>query len=181
MNICVYGAASQQIHTEYLQAARALGDCLGRMGFGLVFGGGDTGVMGACARGMAQAGGPIYGVAPRFFDREGVLYQGCTELIFTDTMRQRKEKMEEMSQGFVMAPGGIGTLEEFFEMLTLKQLGRHNKPIGVLNTRGYFDSLASLLEGAVREGFLDKTALGLYRMYREPEELAEGMREAMAL
>ena len=103
----------------------------------------------ACARGAAQAGGEILGIAPSFFNQEGVLFPHCTRLHLTDTMRQRKEQMETLSQGFVMAPGGIGTLEEFFEILTLKQLGRHQKPIAVLNIRGYFDALEELLEGAV--------------------------------
>lgn len=180
MKICLYGAASQQIHTEYLRAAEDLGTALGRAGFGLVFGGGDTGVMGACARGMAAVGGSVTGVAPRFFDREGVLYRECTELIFTDTMRQRKEIMENRSDAFVMAPGGIGTMEEFFEILTLKQLGRHEKPIAVLNTRGYFDPLAALLEGAVREGFLERGALSMYRLFRAPEELTAWLKEVLA-
>ena len=94
MNICVYGAASQQIHTDFLQGAHQLGHCLAKAGFGLVFGGGNTGVMGACARGAAQAGGQILGVAPSFFNQEGVLYPSCTTLHLTDTMRQRKEMME---------------------------------------------------------------------------------------
>lgn len=170
MNICVYGAASQQIHTDFLQGAQQLGNCLAKAGFGLVFGGGNTGVMGACARGAALAGGEILGIAPSFFDQEGVLFPHCTQLHLTDTMRQRKEQMETLSQGFVMAPGGIGTLEEFFEILTLKQLGRHQKPIAVLNIRGYFDALEELLEGAVGEGFLEKEVLSMYRLFREPEE-----------
>ncbi len=170
MNICVYGAASQQIHTDFLQKAQDLGHCLAQAGFGLVFGGGNTGVMGACARGAAQAGGQILGVAPSFFHQEGVLYPNCTTLHLTDTMRQRKEMMERLSHGFIMAPGGIGTLEEFFEILTLKQLGRHKKPIAVLNIRGYFDALEELLDGAVGEGFLEKEVLSMYRMFREPEE-----------
>ena len=171
MNICVYGAASQQIHTDFLQGAHQLGHCLAKAGFGLVFGGGNTGVMGACARGAAQTGGQILGVAPSFFNQQGVLYPSCTTLHLSDTMRQRKEMMEHLSHGFVMAPGGIGTLEEFFEILTLKQLGLHKKPIAVLNIRGYFDALEELLEGAVEEGFLEKEVLSMYRMFREPEEL----------
>lgn len=179
MNICVYGAASQQIHTEYLQAAEELGRKLAENGFGLVFGAGDTGVMGACARGAKQAGGYILGIAPRFFDKEGVLYQACTELRFTETMRERKELMEQNSEAFIMAPGGIGTLEEFFEILTLKQLGRHEKPIYVLNTRGYYDNLWALLANAVREGFLEKSGMNLFQMYRDPEELVGAIRESL--
>lgn len=179
MNICVYGAASQQIHTDYLRAAHSLGHHLAQAGFTLVFGGGDNGVMGACARGAAQAGGKIIGIAPKFFDQEGILYQHCTQFHFTDTMRQRKELMENLSQAFVMSPGGIGTLEEFFEILTLKQLGRHNKPIAVLNTRGYYDALETLLDGAVGEGFLERSVLSMFRMFQKPEELVQYLAEQL--
>lgn len=171
MNVCVYGAASQQIGTEYLQAAYTLGKTLGSKHCTLIFGGGDTGVMGACARGMTAAQGNIIGVAPTFFNQEGVLYPHCTELRFTETMRQRKELMENLSDAFIMAPGGIGTMEEFFEILTLRQLGRHNKPIFILNTQGYYNSLAALLETAVAQGFLEQRGLELFKMYHDPEEL----------
>ncbi len=178
MNVCVYGAASQQIAEEYLQAAFDLGEALGKNNCTLVFGGGATGVMGACARGMTAASGKIIGVAPKFFDQEGVLYQACTEFRFTETMRQRKEIMENLSDAFVMAPGGIGTLEEFFEILTLRQLGRHNKPIYILNTKGYYDNLEALLKTAVAQGFLDESGLGLFRMCNDPEELVYALCEA---
>lgn len=171
MNVCVYGAASQQIATEYLRAAHDLGKALAEQGCTLIFGGGDTGVMGACARGTRAAGGKLVGVAPRFFDQEGVLYPDCTEFHFTDTMRQRKELMENLSDAFIMAPGGIGTMEEFFEILTLRQLGRHNKPIYILNTLGYYNNLAALLETAVSQGFLEQQGLSLFKMYHEPREL----------
>ncbi len=172
MNVCVYGAASRQIAGEYLQAAYALGEALGKKGCTLIFGGGASGVMGACARGMTAAGGEIIGVAPRFFDQEGVLYQQCTQLRFTETMRQRKELMEDLSDAFIMAPGGIGTMEEFFEILTLRQLGRHNKPIYILNTQGYYNDLEALLKTAVDQRFLEQSGLELFKMYGDPEELA---------
>lgn len=175
MNVCVYGAASQQIGTGFLQAAHSLGRLLAEHGFGLVFGGGNTGMMGACARGAAAAGGQVIGIAPRFFDQEGVLYPDCTELRFTETMRQRKEQMEELSDAFIMTPGGIGTLEEFFEILTLRQLERHSKPVYILNTQGYFNSLSALLENAVAQGFLSQEGLSLYQMYQTPEELVTAL------
>ncbi len=181
MNVCVYGAASQKIHTDYTEAAQQLGRLMGEAGMSLVFGGGATGMMGACARGMEQAGGRIIGVAPHFFDREGVLFPRCTEMIFTDTMRQRKEKMELLSEAFIMTPGGIGTLEEFFEILTLKQLGRMNKPIAVLNTRGCYDSLRVLLEHSVEQGFLEKDGLELFQMYSCPQELVQGLCRELGL
>lgn len=110
--------------------------------------------MGAAARGMSSVGGRgIIGVAPRFFDEPGILYEGCTEMIFTETMSERKKAMEDMSEAFVTLPGGIGTFEEFFEALTLKQLGRHAKAMAVLNTLGYYDSMESMLQKAVDERF----------------------------
>ncbi len=175
MNVCVYGAASQKIHPDYLKDARQLGCLIGQAGLGLVFGGGATGMMGACAAAAQEAGGKIIGVAPRFFNQEGVLFPDCTEMIFTDTMRQRKEKMELLSEAFIMTPGGIGTMEEFFEILTLKQLGRMNKPIAVLNTKGYYDSLKDLLCHCVEQGVLEREGLELFQMYSCPQMLIQGL------
>ncbi|MGN0715686.1 MAG: TIGR00730 family Rossman fold protein, partial [Anaerovoracaceae bacterium] len=151
-----------------------------RRGHQLVFGGGATGMMGAVVRGVTEEGGQSTGIAPRFFDREGVLYPGCSQMIFTDTMRQRKEQMEKLSDGFIVTPGGIGTLEEFFEMLTLKQLGQHDKPIAILNTAGCFDALGALLEGLVEDGFMDAGCLGLYYMTDDAEELLSYMEAVQA-
>ncbi len=175
VNVCVYGAASQKIHPDYLKEAQQLGRLIGQAGLGLVFGGGATGMMGACAGAAHQVGGRIIGIAPHFFNQEGVLFPHCTEMIFTDTMRQRKEKMELLSEAFIMTPGGIGTMEEFFEILTLKQLGRMNKPIAVLNTKGYYDSLKDLLHHCVEQDFLEPEGLELFQMYGSPQELMQDM------
>lgn len=171
MRLCVYGAASSDIHSDYLLAAEMLGITLAKKGIGLVFGAGDTGVMGACARGCSAMGGEIIGVAPRFFDEPGILFQGCTQMHFTDTMRQRKELMEQLSDGFIMAPGGIGTFEEFFEILTLRQLGRHQKPIAVLNVRGYYDPMFMMLENAVQANFLGGDVLKMFTTFSDPAKL----------
>ncbi len=171
MKLCVYGAASNDIHQDYLWAAEMLGITLAKKGIGLVFGAGDTGVMGACARGCAAMGGEIIGVAPRFFDEPGILFQGCTQMHFTETMRQRKELMEQLSDGFLMAPGGIGTFEEFFEILTLRQLGRHQKPIAILNVRGYYDPLLALMENAAAEHFLGSDVLKMFTVFSDPAKL----------
>ncbi len=173
MNICVYGASSNEIDGAYLQAGEALGYAMAKRGHGLVFGGGNKGLMGAAARGAAKGGGRIIGVAPRFFDKEGVLYLQCTEFIFTDTMRERKAIMEERSQAFVMTPGGIGTFEEFFEILTLRQLGRHNKTIAVLNTNNYYGPLHQMLEQAIDQGFLRPECRSIYAFFEEPEALLD--------
>jgi len=177
MNLCVYGASSNQIEPVYLEEGERLGMLMAQKGHTLVFGAGQTGLMGALARGMAKYDGRMIGVAPRFFDQPGVLYEDCTEMIFTETMRQRKEIMEDRADGFIMTPGGIGTYEEFFEILTLKQLGRHAKPIGILNTAGYFDDLGRLLEDTAARGFMAESCLSLYHISAQPEELLAYMEE----
>ena len=170
MNICIYGASSRKLAKEYYDAAEALGALMARQGHTLVFGGGQEGIMGAVARGAHAHGGKIIGIAPRFFDRPGILYEECTEFIYTDTMRERKALMEEHSEAFMVLPGGIGTYEEFFEMLTLKQLGRHNKPMVMLNTRGYYDPMAAMLQNTVDEGFMSADCLELYGVCNSPAE-----------
>ena len=170
MNICIYGASSRKLAKEYYDAAEALGALMARQGHTLVFGGGQEGIMGAVARGAHAHGGKIIGIAPRFFDRPGILFEECTEFIYTDTMRERKALMEEHSEAFMVLPGGIGTYEEFFEMLTLKQLGRHNKPMVMLNTRGYYDPMAAMLQNTVDEGFMSADCLELYGVCNSPAE-----------
>ncbi|MCI8524832.1 MAG: TIGR00730 family Rossman fold protein [Oscillospiraceae bacterium] len=179
MNICMYGAASDAVDKAYLDAAYRLGQALARRGHGLVFGGGDTGLMGAAARGVSEGGGYLLGVAPAFFQKPGVLYQHCTEFCYTDTMRARKQLMEDRSDAFIMAPGGIGTFEEFFEILTLKQLGRHEKPIAVLNTRGYYAPLLAMLQSAADQGFLAAENLSLCAVHSEPEALLDWLEAAV--
>ena len=126
MNICLYGASSPEIDPVYLGAAYGFGLLVAQHGHTLVYGGGAQGVMGAAARGAYEAGGKITGIAPTFLQVDGILFDHCTEFLLTDTMAERKTAMIAHADAFVMAPGGFGTLEEFFEVLTLKQLGRHN-------------------------------------------------------
>lgn len=178
MNICVYAASSDTVAPAYLDAAQHLGFLLGARGHTLVFGGGQNGLMGACARGAASAGGDILGVAPRFFDEPGVLFPGCTRFLFTETMRERKQIMEEQSEAFLILPGGIGTFEEFFETLTLKQLGRHQKPMALLNTLGYYDAMLRLLEQAAADGFMSQNCLRLFGVCSSPEEALAHIQKA---
>ena len=170
MNICIYGASSRKLAQEYYDAAEALGALMARQGHTLVFGGGQEGIMGAVARGAHAHGGKIIGIAPRFFDQPGILFADCTEFIYTDTMRERKALMEEHSEAFIVLPGGIGTYEEFFEMLTLKQLGRHNKPMVMLNTRGYYGPMAAMLQNTVDEGFMSADCMDLFGVCDSPED-----------
>ena len=173
MNICLYGASSDEIAPVYPQTIEAFGRLLAQRGHTLVYGGGAAGLMGAAARGVTAEGGSIIGVAPRFFSADGVLYQHCTEFVYTDTMRQRKQIMEDRSEGFVMVPGGIGTFEEFFEVLTLKQLGQHQKPIAIYNINGYFDDLEKLILHAMDEGFMQHSCKELYAFFDDGEALLE--------
>ena len=171
MKICVYGAASNNIDPAFVTAAETLGRLIAENGHTLVFGGGATGVMGACARGVKAGGGASVGVAPRFFDEPGVLCKDCTEFLFTDTMRERKQLMEDLADAFVVAPGGIGTYEEFIEILTLKQLGRHSKPIAMLNTCGYYEHMNSLMQNTVEKGFMKAECLTLYKSLDTAEDV----------
>lgn len=170
MKICVYGASADELEREYFDDAYTLGTLLAAGGHELVFGGGQGGLMGACARGAHDGGGEILGVAPRFFDEPGVLYPYCTRFVYTETMRERKQLMEEESEAFLILPGGIGTFEEFFETLTLKQLGRHAKPMAMLNTRGYYLALYAALETAAAGGFMSRACLSLFALCKTPEE-----------
>ena len=180
MNLCLYSASSDQIAPAYLQAVEALGEKLARRGHGLVFGGGAQGLMGAAARGVSSRNGYILGVAPSFFNVDGVLYPHCTEFIYTETMRQRKQIMEDRADGFIMVPGGIGTYEEFFEMLTLKQLGRHSKPIAVLNLDGYYDLLQQMLEQTIEQGFMKPACRELYGVFSDADALLDYLEQAKA-
>ncbi len=177
MNICVYGASSDAIDREYIKAGELLGEALAGRGHTLVFGGGAAGLMGATARGAAKAGGKIIGIAPSFFNVDGVLFDKCTEFIYTETMRERKQLLEDMSDAFIMSPGGIGTYEEFFEVLTLKQLDRHNKAIAVLNTKEYYTPLDNLLKETAKSGFMREDSLKLYEVFKDVKEILDYIEE----
>ena len=170
MNICVYGAASKNIDPKYTDAGYDLGLKLAKRGHGLVFGGGNGGMMGAVARGAHDGGAHIIGIAPSFFNIDGVLYPHSDEILYTETMRQRKQKMEDMSGAFIVTPGGIGTFEEFFEILTLKQLARTDKPLVILNTAGYYDSMLMMMRHSIENNFLTASTMGLIFVADTPDE-----------
>lgn len=175
MNICVYGASGNELDPAYFDAAWRLGRLLAEGGHTLVFGGGAGGLMGACARGAAERGGEIVGIAPRFFDEPGILFPHCTRFLFTETMAERKTAMFLESEAFIALPGGIGTFEEFFETLTLKQLGRHGKPMALLNTLDYYAPLQTMLEKAADGGFLGRGCFSLYSLCAAPEEALQAV------
>ena len=173
MNICVYGASSDVIDKEYIMQGELLGEEMARRGHSLIFGGGTHGLMGAVARGISRGCGEIIGVAPSFFQVDGTLYDKCTEFIFTETMRERKQIMEERADAFIMTPGGVGTYEEFFEIFTLRQLNRHKKAIAVLNTLGYYDLINQLLKSTADQNFMWQASLELYASFSDPTLLLD--------
>lgn len=179
MTICVYGAASNQINKKYIDDVENMAENFGKAGHCLVFGAGAQGLMGAAARGFKKAGAKITGVIPTFFKEASIeaIYDECDELIFTETMRERKAAMEERADAFVIVPGGIGTFEEFFEILTLKQLGRHNKKIAIYNIDGYYNSMESLMENAISQGFIEKECREIYKIADSFEELSKYLEE----
>ncbi len=175
MRICVYGAASPTIDPEYISRVEQLGKTLADRGHSLVFGGGGNGLMGAAARGFRDGGAHIIGVIPKFFEQETVeeICDFCDELIMPDTMRERKQIMEDNADAFVIVPGGIGTLEEFFEILTLKQLCRHNKPIAIYNIRGYYDEMNAFMEECIGKSFIRGNCRELYFTTDSPDALCD--------
>lgn len=170
MYITVYGASSNVIDKKYLDAAFSLGERIAERNHGLIFGAGDNGVMGASARGAYSKNGEIIGIAPQFFNVDGVLFPHCTRIIRPDTMRERKAMLEHMADGFVIAPGGIGTYDELFEILTLKQLDRHEKPIAILNVDGFYDGLIAFLKTAIEQRFMKEKTLELFKVVSTPDE-----------
>lgn len=151
MNICIFGAASERIPTEIKQEAEKICEQLGNAGYNLVFGAGATGVMGACARGFAKTPAKIYGYVPEHIKNLNIepVFEGCNQLYVTKTLNERKELMEQNSQAYIIMPGGIGTMDELFEVLTLKGLGVENKPIILYNFQGYYNNIITFLENCV--------------------------------
>ena len=173
MNICVYGAASQKIDDIYTDAVENLGYLMALRGHDLVFGAGGSGAMGAVARGVKRGRGKITGVIPEFFRDEEIeaIFHQCDELIFTETMHERKYTMEEKADAFIIVPGGIGTMEEFFETLTLKQLSRHTKPIAIYNINGFYDYLEKFMYVTKEKKFIRANCDLLYLSFTDLDEL----------
>ena len=168
MKICVYGAASSLIDKSFVEAGEDLGRKMADRGHSLVFGGGRSGMMGAPARGVREKGGEVLGISPKFFEESNpeVAFEDCTDFIHTETMRERKRLLDESSDAFIVAPGGIGTFDEFFEILTLKQLGRHNKAIVILNINGYFNDMLNMMKHAIDKQFITTDCVELYKVVK---------------
>ncbi|MGN0489644.1 MAG: TIGR00730 family Rossman fold protein [Ruminococcus sp.] len=172
MKICVYCASSENIDKSFIKAGEEFGKVLAENNHTLIFGAGKYGIMGAVARGAKQGKGNIVGVVPYFFDELDVIFKDC-ELIRTETMRERKQIMEDSSDAFVMMPGGMGTFEEFFEILTLKQLRRHKKPIAIYNVNNYYDELLKMMETGIEKGFMNDKCRKLFFVSDNPQEILD--------
>ena len=156
MNIAVYLGSGESKREIFRQASRELGAWIGDNGYTLIYGGSDMGLMGILADAVLAAKGKVIGVEPRFFVEEEIQHRGITELIVTETMAERKQKMIELGDVFVAFPGGIGTLEEIAEVMTLSKIGRLSKPFCFLNIDGYYEPFRKFLEHMSAEGFLER-------------------------
>lgn len=172
-NICVYCGANPGRQEAYSSAARDLAKALVDRDLGLVYGGASVGIMGLIAEAVLQLGGRVVGVMPEALVRKEIAHKRLTELHVTQSMHERKTLMAELSDGFIAMPGGIGTLEEIFEIWTWAQLGFHAKPCGLLNVAGYFDSLTMFLDHAVTEQFVKKPHRSMLIVEHESEALLD--------
>lgn len=175
MKICIFGAASAHIDEIYIGKVEELGEKLAARGHSLVFGAGATGLMGAAARGYKRGGGYIHGVIPEFFRDENVevIYGECDKITYTQTMSERKRIMEDDCDAFIITPGGIGTFEEFFEVLTLKQLGRHKKAIAIYNICDYYDELEKFMQEVYRRKFINFKCYEMYSYFKDGDALID--------
>ena len=171
--LCVYCASSPGIDPDFGLAASSFGRLLVERQIRLVYGGGHVGLMGLLADAVLQEGGQVHGVITRALEDKEVAHQGLTTLEVVDTMHQRKAAMADLADGFVMLPGGFGTLDEFMEAVTWTQLGIHSKPCGVLDVKGYFDPLRAMLERATRERFMREQHRDIVIVESDPEALLD--------
>ena len=174
-SICVYCGSSDRINPAYLQAARELGCAIAQRNLELWYGAGSVGLMGALADGTLEAGGKVIGVIPKLFHTPKLAHNGLTRLEVVENMHQRKQRLSDQADAFIALPGGFGTFEELFEMLTWAQIGLHQKPVGLLNTLGYFDPLLHMVEHAHSQGFIYEEHRDLFIADREIDELLDAL------
>jgi uncharacterized protein (TIGR00730 family) len=172
---CVFCGSSSGVRASYAQAAQAMGNALIRRGLGLVYGGGNVGLMGAIAETVMRGGGEVIGVIPEALVQRELALVDVTKLIVVRSMHERKAKMAELSDAFIAMPGGFGTFEEFCEIITWAQLGLHRKPCGILNVDGYYDPFLNLFDHAVAEGFVRPVNRLLVTQEADPERLLDLM------
>ena len=171
MTICIFAASSSRIDKEYGIAATRLGSLLAKSGMDVIFGGGGIGLMGKLADAVLAEGGKITGVIPAFMKDEGWDHKGVKDMIITADMNERKKQMFSMADAVVAMPGGIGTLEELTEAITLKQLSLFDGPIIILNTKGYYDSLLKFIDNMIETNFMRFEHRGIWEIVNTPEEV----------
>lgn len=177
-SLCVYCGSRPGASPAFLEAARRVGEWIGRHGGQLVYGGGRNGLMGVVADSTLKAGGRVVGIIPKALVEKEWAHNGCTELHVVDTMHERKRLMAEHAHAFLALPGGIGTLEEFFEVWTWRQLGYHDKPVGLLDVGGYYEGLMAFLRTAVQAQFMGDWQMDLIRVDADAERLLPALIEA---
>lgn len=175
--ICVFCGSSEGNDFAITDTAQDLGEIFAKRDITLVYGGAKIGVMGVIAKSVLKNKGKVIGVIPNFLKKKEVVHLGLTKLISTENMHERKLKMQEQSDGFIALPGGMGTLEELFEIITWLQLGLHQKPIGLLNINGFYNDLIKMLETMVRKGFLSVENYSLLLVDSDPVKLIKKMEE----
>lgn len=171
LNVCVYCASSSQVRPVFFEAAGQLGEIMAREGMQLIYGGGHRGLMGKIADTVLENGGKAIGIIPRFMCEVEWNHTGLTELILVETMHERKEKLAEMADAVVALPGGCGTLDELFEIITWKRLGIFTKPIIICNTDHYFDPLVEMLERSIEENFMREEHRDMWTVVSDPAEI----------
>lgn len=178
MKLCVYCASSAKINPAYFRATESLAKIFVKNNIDIVYGGGSVGLMGRLADTMLQEGGNIKGIMPTFMKDLEMAHPEVQDMVFTETLHERKAKFLEGVDGLIALPGGSGTLEELLEAITLKRLGQFNKPIIILNTDGFYSPLQAMLEKCVWEHFMEERHLQMWKMVAEPEEVLFALKNA---
>jgi len=180
-SVCVYCGSRPGATPEFSDTARAVGHWIGSNGGQLVYGGGRSGLMGVVADATLAAGGRVVGVIPKALVDKELAHHGCTELHIVDTMHERKAMMAEHADAFLAIPGGIGTMEEFFEVWTWRQLGYHDKPVGLLNQNGFYDALLQFLASTVKSELMNEWQMSLIQTSNDPIALLQSLVQAAGM
>ncbi len=177
-NVCVYCGSSSNVDDDFKNAATKLGASIAAEKWGVVYGGGRVGLMGLVADSAMSSGGEVVGIIPSHIEEREVQHEELTELHVVDTMHVRKQMMVDRSQAFVILPGGLGTLDELFELLTWKQLGLHDKPIVIVNMKGYWEKLLNAIDNIANEGFMRQEDKAMFVVVDKVEDVVEALKNA---
>lgn len=177
-NVCVYCGSSSKVDDAYKEAATELGALIAKENWGVVYGGGRVGLMGLVADSALSAGGDVVGIIPAHIEEREVQHEELTELHVVDTMHVRKQMMVDRSQAFVILPGGLGTLDELFELMTWKQLGLHDKPIIIVNMNGYWTDMLKAVKNIANQGFMREDDLNLFVEVQDVKDVPEAIKNA---